>query len=370
MRRPWGLALLSLLAGVAAIAVALGPLLASSGGVHGFAFSTIGVGAILIGLNALRRNRRAPSAGVLATAVAGIGAGAIGSVAMLGMLVTSPGGPTLLPFAPAGPVVAGSTGQWAASTTQVTLTSVAVVGVGPTKQVVVGNGGSVRLAAGYSFRSATSNPQLDVRLERRVAGGGWTATGIEATVAPNAPLTAATPAYSTTLATEAVQYRFASGTSASAPVSVVYENQHLYTGMAATIYADAAPYCPNTAVEIAHLGGREAGDYAPGALLIRISTAVGVRANLTRASQRALALHECSHERQWLNYGGSQEGYAQMKAAAAADFTVGDNGAPPIEHAADCGAMALEPNGYLGYGGFCTRAELNEGARLLNGQEY
>ena len=142
-----------------------------------------------------------------------------------------------------------------------------------------------------------------------------------------------TPPYSTPAVTETVEYRFASSTSTSAPISVVYENQRAYTGMAATIYGYAAPYCPATAVQIADLGGREAGGYGPGALLIRVDSRVGATVNLSPSSQRTLALHECSHELQWLRYGSTQEGYSQMKAAAAGYFAEGSNGAEPIEHA-------------------------------------
>jgi len=169
---------------------------------------------------------------------------------------------------------------------------------------------------------------------------------------------------------ESVHYRLASGDSVSAPVSVVYENQRFYKGMAATIYAYAAAYCPTTAVHVAALTGREAGEYSPGASLILVDPKVGVSANLTLASQRTVAVHECSHELQWLNYGGSQEGYEQMTAAAAQHFSAGSNGAPSIEHAADCGAMAVEPNGYLGYGGYCTPEELHTASRLLGGGRY
>jgi hypothetical protein len=234
----------------------------------------------------------------------------------------------------------------------------------------VGNGGSIRLGAGYAVRSTASRPKIDVRLERRIAGGAWSTTGVSTSIVEGSALSLVTPPYSTSAATEAVQYRLASGDSASSPVSVTYENQRFYTGMAATIYAYAAPYCPTTAVHVATLSGREAGQYSPGASLILVDSKVGATANLTPASQRSVAVHECSHELQWLDYGSSHVGYEQMTTAAAAHFSEGSNGAPAIEHAADCGAMAVEPNGYLGYGGYCTADELRTAARLLGGGRY
>ncbi|MBW4043230.1 MAG: hypothetical protein HIU86_14115, partial [Acidobacteria bacterium] len=346
-RGAWAPALFSLVLGVIAIAGAVTPLLAARGGAHGYVLSTVGVVAVLVGMNALRRNRIVPNLAVLVMAVGGIGTGVIGTVAMVAVMAGAGSLTTAGPLLPPG-VQAGIASGPQADGTQVQLSALSISGDGRASEAVVGNGGSVRLDAGYSVRSFTTRPQIDVRLERRVAGGAWSPTGVTTSIVEGSPLSAVTPPYATSAATESIQYRFASGDSASAPVSVVYENQRLYTGMAATIYAYAAPYCPTTAVHVTALSGREAGEYITGASLILIDSKVGVSANLRPASQRSVAIHECSHELQWLNYGATSKGSDQMTAAAAADFSEGSNGAPAIEHAADCGAMAAEPNGYLG----------------------
>lgn len=252
----------------------------------------------------------------------------------------------------------------------VTLRSLLIDGAGAATSAVVGNGGSLVLRGGYAVRSVLPHPRIEVRLEREVGSSGWAATGTAAAISPGDPLTIRTPPYSTSAATEVLHYRFASATSVSEPISIVVENQQFYSGMAATVYRYAAPYCPSTAVHIADLTGREAGDYRTGALLIRVAPDVGVRVNLDGASQRALAIHECSHELQWLNYGGTPDGFARMKTSAAEYFSEGSNGAAPLEHAANCGAKAVNPAGYLGYGGYCTQGELVEGMRLLTGQRY
>jgi hypothetical protein len=346
---------------MAAILGGVSPLLASHGGAHGYVLSSVGAIAVIVGLRALRRNRVVPNLGVLVFAVAGMGTGVIGTLAMVAVMAASGpapvAGPLRLPVLQTGEQV-----------TQVQLSAPSTSG--GRSEAVVGNGGAVRLSAGYSVRSALTRPRFDVRLERRIASGAWSPTGVTTSVVEGSALDVMTPPYSTAAASESVQYRLASGDSVSAPVSVVYENQRFYTGMAATVYAYAAPYCPTTAVHVAALSGREAGEYTSGASLILIDSRVGVSVNLEPASQRSLAVHECSHELQWLNYGGSQEGRHRMAAAAAVLFSEGRNGAPAIEHAADCGAMAVEPNGYLGYGGYCTQEELRTASRLLGGGRY
>ena len=262
-------------------------------------------------------------------------------------------------------VVAADTGD----ATLVTIGTVYFEGAGTDTSVVVGNGGSVRLAAGYGLQFAdTGHAVPKVTLERRVEAGRWVRTDAEVVVASNAPLTAVTPVHAASGATASVEYRLVSGASVSRTMTVVYENQRRYTGMAATIYRDLERYCPTTAVHVGALNGREAGDYRTGAQLIRVDATVG-RTTVTRPiDQRALALHECSHEHQWLNYGATSTGRTTMLAAAKRYFSV--PGIEPVEHAADCGAQSVNPGGYLGYGGTCTALQLHEGKRLLLGLRY
>jgi hypothetical protein len=252
----------------------------------------------------------------------------------------------------------------------VSLSDLGIEGAGASRSTIVGNGGTVVLQAGYRVDAVLDRAGIAVRLERKLADSSWEATGATATATHGTALTVATPAYATEQPQEAVEYRLASRASVSNPVTVVYENQRDYTGLAATMYRYAAPYCPNTAVHVARLDGREAGLFGTGSLLMTIDPAVGVSVNADAVSQRQVALHECSHERQWVNYGETGAGERAMEADAARYFTEGSNGAKPIEHAADCGARAANPGGYLGYGGYCTRSELDEGLRLLQGQRY
>jgi hypothetical protein len=228
-------------------------------------------------------------------------------------------------------------------------------------------------------------------LQRRIGSGRWTTTAATVSVT-DAGLLVRTPAFSTTAARRAVAYRLRSAayststggvrtTSFSRVVRVAYEDQHRYTGLARTIYRAVRAYCPTSAVHVGTLSAG-AGDYRTGALVIRVSSAVR---DYRPIDVRAVALHECSHERQWLDYGGTAAGWRAMEVAAAtvfADWTKPagtttlypdeqpDAAITPVEHAADCGAQAADPGGYLGYGGYCTKAELTAGMRLLRGHRY
>ena len=279
----------------------------------------------------------------------------------------------------------------AASVSEVTLGAIALDGNGGGTTSTVGDGGRLVVEGGYGIRwwGARATPHLT--LQRRVGSGRWTTTTAEVTVSDSG-LTATTPAFATTATTRTVAYRFRStaystgttgvrNTSVSTSVRVVYENQRRYTGLARTVYRAVQAYCPTTAVHVGPLSAR-AGDYRTGALLIRIAGAVR---DYPSIDVRAVALHECSHERQWLSYGGTTAGWSAMEADAAAtfsDWTLPDGvttpyryEAPaasitPVEHAADCGAQAANPGGYLGYGGYCTPGELRAARRLLLGHRY
>ncbi len=271
-----------------------------------------------------------------------------------------------LPF---GVHLPGATAADASEAATLMLGTVYFEGAGTSTSVVVGNGGSVRLSAGYSLQFADRQDATPtVTLERRVEGGAWKATTASVAVRSDEPITAVTPVYAASAAKATVDYRLVSGASASRAMTVVYENQRRYTGMAATIYRDLARWCPTTAVHVLPLNGQEAGDYRTGALLIRVDASVGRTAVTSPIDQRALALHECSHEHQWLNYGATAAGRTQMLAAAKRYFT--DGGIAPEEHAADCGAQSVNPGGYLGYGGTCSAVALHEGKRLLAGERY
>jgi hypothetical protein len=294
---------------------------------------------------------------VVAVAIAGV----------IGLGATRSGGERL----PFGIELPGVAGQPAQAAEEVTLGAVEVDGAGTDTTVTVGNGGSVRLSASYGVQFIGTAPTTPtVSLERRTGSGAWTATDAHVTAAKGQPMTVDTPAYAASGRTASVQYRFRSGASTTRPLTVVYENQQRYTGLAARLYGYLAASCPGTAVHVEDLHGREAGEYTTGALLIRVDPAVGRTTVLAAIDQRALALHECSHERQWVNYGSTEAGRTAMSAAAARYFSVPGNTIAPIEHAADCGAQALNPGGYLAYGGTCTATQLREGRKLLHGARY
>lgn len=278
-----------------------------------------------------------------------------------------------------------------ASVSEVTLGALAIDGNGGLRSSTVGNGGRLVLDGAYGIRwwGAAATPH--VSLQRKVGSGRWTTTTAKVAVGAHG-LRATTPAFSTAAVERSVAYRFRSAaystatnsvkaSSLSKTVTIVYENQHRYTGLAKTVYGAVRAYCPATAVHIGSLTDK-AGDYRTGALLIRIA---GDVRNYLPIDVRAVALHECSHERQWLGYGGTTTGWAAMEAAAATRFADWTKPAgvstpyvyeapaasiSPVEHAADCGAQAANPGGYLGYGGYCTPSELKAAKRLLLGHRY
>ena len=306
--------------------------------------------------------------------------GIIGAAAVL--LAAALGGATVAEAAPA--ARAAST-----SITEYTLGDLVLAGKGDSATSTVGNGGSLVLLGDYDVRWWGTRAAAHVSLQRKVGSGAWTTTRAKVS-STKTGFTVRTPKFSTAAAKRTVAYRLVSkaystssrrvrNTSRSRIARIGYENQAKYTGLAKTVYGYAKAYCPNTAVQVAGLRVA-AGDYATGTLLIRV---IGDVRGYSSKDVRSLALHECSHERQWLNYGGTVAGHRTMQAAAKRLFSSWklptgaeypyvspDPSITPIEHAADCGAQSLDRGGYLGYGGYCSTAELAAGKRLLLGSRY
>lgn len=287
-----------------------------------------------------------------------------------------------------------------AANTSVTLGALRIDGRGTSTRTVVGNGGWAVLSAGYGTRYTGEPARPRLSLERRVGSGAWQPTAAPVGRTASGALQVRTPVWSTSsaTATATVQYRLVSeaftdgtgvgvdATTRSTAVTVRYERQSTYTGLAAVVYRAAARFCPSTAVHVRSLSGAEAGRYGTGSQLIEIDAAVGVSTVVRPIDVRAVALHECAHERQWMNYGGTGDGRDVMERAVAARFSEFEKPAgvrtpyvyrepeggtiEPIEHAADCSAQAVNPGGYLGYGGYCTPGELAAGERLLRGGTY
>lgn len=268
-----------------------------------------------------------------------------------------------------------------------------VDGNGMSRRVVVGNGGTVPISFLYRVDAAApTDPLPRLVLQRRVGSGAWRSLATRVPVrAGGGTVIVRTPPYSTTRASVQVRYRLRSipgATGVDATTSgafvVTVEDQRRYTGVRATVWRAVRKYCPTTAVRIGHLGFGTAGRYDTGGQLIRIDAGVGRTWNTDVSSQRTLGLHECAHERQWLNYGSTWTGFEAMQRDAARVFVndrtpKGVHPAYPyvvvshfdaLEHAADCSAQAVRPGGYLGYGGWCDPDELREGRRLLLGGRY
>lgn len=188
---------------------------------------------------------------------------------------------------------------------------------------------------------------------------------------------------------ESIHYRFVSKKSAkhhilnkdtSKVFTVTYENPAFYTGLAAQVYAYSSAYCPTVAVHedaaIAEAG--HAGEFlwSKG---ISVDPAI---ASYAPQDLQAVALHECAHFHQFYDFGNSYKGDKVAQKNAPAVFVNDVNpatGAPdspvsanwePYEHAADCASHAVQPAGYLGYGGYCNPTELAAGLALIQGGTY
>lgn len=274
-----------------------------------------------------------------------------------------------------------------------------VEGSGGAKRVTVGNRSTMPLTFYIRVSSdADTAPKPRLALQRRIGSGAWTTLGTAVPKPSDATgaVVVRTPAWSTTAKRADVAYRLRSSaftdaatggigaTTTSPQITITYDDQDRYTGMARTIWRIVRPYCPTTAVRITSLPSGAAGQYRTGGLVIEVERGVGTLFNTTYTSQQSLGLHECAHERQWLNYGSTMAGNRAMEKAAAKLFT---NDAKPrgarvpypyfrstgfsaVEHAADCSAQAMHRGGYLGYGGYCNAKELAAGKRLLLGKRY
>jgi hypothetical protein len=232
---------------------------------------------------------------------------------------------------------------------------------------------------------------------QRKTGKDWEAVKAGITFTTNTDIMVPTPSYKlpSGVKSQKVQYRFVSfankgetgeitNTSYSAAATIIYENPKLYTGFAKTIYNDMKAYCPATVIHVvsASKKSQEAGKYSEGESYIEIDSKIR---KYSVANQKTVALHECAHERQFLNFGSTPAGWDAMQTQAATIFTNdvapygvtetphGDTSGltfDPVEHAADCAALSVDPGGYLGYGGYCNGAELEAGRMLLEGYKF
>jgi hypothetical protein len=148
----------------------------------------------------------------------------------------------------------------------------------------------------------------------------------------------------------------------SPAVTVRYRNMQRYTGFSLAMYNAVRRYCPAATIRIMRLPHDEAGEQPFGLYELRFSPSVR---GYDPAYARSVALHECGHFLQWKNYGSSATGYRTMLRQA--NRIYGTNHPHPVEHMADCIARAVEPRGYLGYGGRCTARQLRYAQHVLAG---
>ncbi|MDM4763487.1 hypothetical protein QT381_10745 [Galbitalea sp. SE-J8] len=289
----------------------------------------------------------------------------------------------------AGSVVVGGAPADAAGTTyQLYLTGRAIDGYrqGTIVRASGARGDTLKVGSKYRYRGSSAAPKGKVTLQRKVGSGTWK-TIKKAKQSSRYFYSAKLPAYTVpaSVAVRTVKYRFRSARSVargvlntdySATFTVKYENPAHYTGFQRTVYDYIAPYCPTVAV---HLDRGIAADGAAGEFQwqrgISIDdTTVGA---YSPAWQQGVALHECAHYHQFSAFGMSATGWKAMEkhspsvfvndvdpATNAPDFPVAPDW-EPLEHAADCASHAVQPAGYLGYGGYCNPTELAVGLALL-----
>jgi hypothetical protein len=220
------------------------------------------------------------------------------------------------------------------------------------------------------WSSASSTAPVVGMVQRRIGTGAWRSTG-QSVVTRSTVFDVRIRPYSlkATAKGATVRYRIAVPTGGtvregdvSSAVKVVYKNVHRYTGFALALYRAVRQYCPAAVIRVMRLPAGEAGEQPFGLYEIRIAPAVRT---YRPAYARSVALHECGHFLQWKNYGSSNEGYRTMLRQA--NRIYGTNHNYPMEHMADCIARAVEPNGYLGYGGRCTAKQIRYAWRVLKG---
>jgi len=258
--------------------------------------------------------------------------------------------------------------------------------------IVRGSGAQVSVKFYYKVRfyGSPSKPKNStLSLQRKVSGKWHTIKSIKPKRTSGYSITAEIPPYFVPAGVPAqtVQYRVKLKKSGkivqgdtSTPIKIKYENQSMYTGFAYAIYASIAQFCPTASVRIdpTLASNDRAGQF---------STQKGISIDPTVESytvekQQGVGLHECAHMKQFYNWGASIAGDKKAAAASAALFINDINPDPnvptdpvvgafdPYEHAADCASHALQPAGYLGYGGYCNPNELAAGQRLMSGSRY
>ena len=258
------------------------------------------------------------------------------------------------------------------------------------KGIVRGSGAAVSLKWQYKapyYVKQTLPKNSTITLQRKVSSKWFTIKSIKPKKTSRQTITAEVPAYTVPagVASQTVQYRVKvrkSGKVVSGDTSTVikikYENQAMYTGLALTSYQAMAAYCPTASVRIdPTLASRDRAGEFNRLKGIFIDPSV---ATYTPEYLASVALHECAHMHQFYNWGASYVGDAKMRKSLAKTYVNDTNPDPavptppvvgtftPVEHSADCASIAINPAGYLGYGGYCNPTELAAGVALMQGQ--
>jgi hypothetical protein len=258
------------------------------------------------------------------------------------------------------------------------------------KGIVRGSGAAVSLKWQYRapfYIKQTLPKNSTISLQRKVNSKWFTIKSIKPKKTSRQTITAEIPAYTVPagVPSQIVKYRVKVKKSGkvikgdtSGTITIKYENQSMYTGLALTQYQAMAPYCPTATVRIdASLASRDRAGEFNRLKGIYIDPTVS---SYTPAYQASVALHECAHMRQFYNWGASYVGDAKMKKSLAKTYVNDVNPDPavptppvvgtfdPIEHSADCASIAINPGGYLGYGGYCNPTEQAAGVALMQGQ--
>lgn len=260
---------------------------------------------------------------------------------------------------------------------------------------VVGNNGTLKLAGYLGWRYYPGyKVKAHVNLQRKIGSGSWITVKKSLPVSAAGTVRTTTPKYATKATSKTVSYRFKSlkysasslrgvaATRYSPTLKITYQNQQRYTGLRAQGWNIVKAYCPHTAISIGNPSNSEAGHYRPGTLQISVQSEI---ASYPSADKATVFLHECAHERQFVNWGSTTSGWLAMQrtmpkyfvndaapsgAQSSEPTSVSSGAFDAVEHAADCAALSVDPAGYLGYGGYCNSKELSYGKALITGRKF
>ena len=260
-----------------------------------------------------------------------------------------------------------------------------------------GSGTGVQLEVAWKTYRGVRPILPKVFVQSRVDGGRWTKVSRARARITKRYVVAQVPAHVVTagVAVETVDYRMKSKklrkgprrarrSVTSAPFTVSFENQAMYTGDQARFYAPIAALCPNASVTLDTTGITEEHDgvYDWQYGITIDAAALAAAPQEPEISKLGIAIHECAHMKQFYNWGGTNQTWRTLVSRSAEVFVADDNPDPavttvpmkptwsPLEHAADCAKEIVSPERYRTYGGYCNAAETAAAALLWQNHEY